>query len=126
MHPRAMELVFALAWLNQAIAGIWHQLQWYAAKECGNLVCISMVVVEMSNGWVMFSLQIAHFTTQWLHSYQIPPLMSSGLIWADCPLQAKGQKFNSSHLWPKTLKMIRAKYAADFENFNYTCQRCPD
>lgn len=39
---------------------------------------------------------------------------------------AKGQKFNSSNLWPQTLKMIRAKYAADFENFKYTCQRCPD
>lgn len=39
---------------------------------------------------------------------------------------AQNRKFNAGNLWPQTSKLIRANYSADFENFNYTCRRCPD
>ena len=84
-----------------------------------------MIPSKPSNTWVMFrSLLDRRF-----HHPMAAQFADSSLdvkYWALNGLQAKGQKFNSSNLWPQTLKMIRAKYAADFENFKYTCQRCPD
>jgi len=34
--------------------------------------------------------------------------------------KAVSRKFNTSHLHPKTLRMIAERYAADFKNFNYS------
>lgn len=69
---------------------------------------------------------VLHFESLALDLARLLP--SYGISFNGLPRKnvAVGQKFNSSNLWPKTLKMIRAKYAADFENFNYTCHRCPD
>lgn len=69
---------------------------------------------------------VLHFETLGLDLVRL--LRAYGISFNGMPRKnvAKGQKFNSSNLWPNTLKMIRAKYAADFENFNYTCQRCPN
>eukprot|EP00435_Cladocopium_sp_Y103_P046226 s1410_g13.t1 len=65
---------------------------------------------------------VLHFESLALDLARLLP--SYGISFNGLPRKnAVGQKFNSSNLWPKTLKMIRAKYAADFENFNYTCHR---
>ena len=128
MHPYAMVLLCHGRLCSRMMA---------QPGYCGHMASASMVCRERmwqpglhrwffemisSNGWVMFR----GLLNRTFHHPMAAQLADSPCLLGWCPLQAKGQKFNSSNLWPNTLKMIRAKYAADFENFNYTCQRCPN
>eukprot|EP00438_Fugacium_kawagutii_P015698 Skav235321 [mRNA] locus=scaffold520:529221:529913:+ [translate_table: standard] len=94
--------------------------RWIPGQGAGHFIPMSRYLDRSS------VQHILHFERLELELAQL--VSSYGINFTQFPHmnEARGRRFNSSHFWPQTLRVICRIYAKDFENFNYDRGRCPD